>query len=82
MEDLGKREGLPLSDQFIGSDGKGGLQVFDLHAELHAIGEDEALVDHDDMQVEEDDDELDFNLNKEDFDLMFDKKNPSNRSGF
>ena len=25
VEDLGKREGLPLSDQFIGSDGKGGL---------------------------------------------------------
>lgn len=76
--DLGKREGLPLSDQFIGSDGKGGLQVFDLQAELNAIGEDEALVDHDDMQ-DEDDDEMDFNLNKEDFDLMFDKKNPSNR---
>jgi len=25
IDDLGKREGLPLSDQFFGSDGKGGL---------------------------------------------------------
>lgn len=56
--------------------------MFDLQAELHAIGEDDALVDHDDMQEEEEDDELDFNLNKEDFDIMFDKKNPSNRPGF
>lgn len=40
IDDLGKREGLPLADQFYGSDGNGGMQVFDLKAELAQMEED------------------------------------------
>ena len=52
-EHLGKRQGLPLAGQFYGSDGNGGLQVFDLQAELEAMQEEDNYSDNEEEQEED-----------------------------
>ena len=63
VDDLGKRNGLPLADQFFGSNGDGGMQVFDLQAELAQMEEYDAGEGEEMDQEQEQEVDLEVQMN-------------------